>query len=145
NNTRTRDKVIRRELLIKEGELYSETKRRESLSAIQRLGFFEDVQFNPSTPLDNPDIMNVDIVVKERNTGSLQVSAGYSTYSQFIFGGQINQTNLFGRGQSLGLSVDYSRLQSLFNLNFTEPYLFDTEWSFGVDAYKSRRIREEFL
>jgi outer membrane protein insertion porin family len=145
NNSRTRDKVIRRELLIKEGELYSETKRRESMQAIQRLGFFEDVQFNPSTPLDNPDIMNVDIVVKERNTGSLQVSAGYSTYSQFIFGGQVNQTNLFGRGQSLGLSVDYSRLQSLFNLNFTEPYLFDTNWSFGVDAYKSRRIREEFL
>lgn len=145
SNTRTRDKVVRRELLIKEGELYNETKRRESMAAVQRLGFFEEVQFNPSTPLDNPDVMNVDIVVRERNTGSLQVGAGYSTYSQFIFNGQINQTNLFGRGQSLGLSVDYSRLQSLFNLNFTEPYLFDTEWSFGVDAYKSRRIREEFL
>ncbi|MCM2280646.1 MAG: outer membrane protein assembly factor BamA [Bdellovibrionaceae bacterium] len=143
-NVKTRDKVIRRELQIKEGELYNETRKRESIANVQRLGFFDEVNFNSSTPLDNADVMNVDIVVKERNTGTIQVGAGYSTYSQFIFQGQINQINLFGRGQKLGLSVDLSKDQSLFNLNFTEPYFLDTEWTVGFDAYQSRRTAPEY-
>ncbi|HVK60987.1 MAG TPA: outer membrane protein assembly factor BamA [Bdellovibrionales bacterium] len=138
-NSKTRDKVVRRELEIKEGELYNETRRRESLANVQRLGYFDDVQFNSSTPADGPDLMNLDIVVKERNTGSIQVGAGYSTYSSFIFNGQVNQTNLFGRGQKLGISIDLSGNQSLYNFNFTEPYFLDTEWSLGFDAYQSQR------
>lgn len=138
-NTKTRDKVVRRELLIKEGELYNETRRRDSVANVQRLGYFEEVVFNSRTPTDNPDLMDIDIVVKERNTGSIQVGAGYSTYSNFIFNGQVNQINLFGRGQKLGVSVDLSSKQSLFNLNFTEPYFLDTEWLLGVDAYQSDR------
>ncbi len=143
-NVKTRDKVIRRELTIKEGELYNETRKRESVANVQRLGYFDEVNFNSSTPPDSPDVMNVDIVVKERNTGTIQVGAGYSTYSQFIFQGQINQINLFGRGQRLGLSIDLSRDQSLFNLNFTEPYFLDTEWTVGFDAYQSRRTAPEY-
>ena len=143
-NTRTRDKVIRRELAIREGELYNETRKRESIDNVRRLGFFEDVSFNPKTSPENPDVMDIDIVVKERNTGSIQVGAGYSTYSQFIFNGQVSQINLFGRGQRLGISVDMSSNQSLFNFNFTEPYFMDTEWSVGVDAYQRRRILQEY-
>lgn len=143
-NTRTRDKVIRRELAIREGELYNETRKRESIENVQRLGFFDEVNFNSKTPPDNADVMDIDIVVKERNTGTLQVGAGYSTYSQFIFNGQVNQINLFGRGQRLGISVDLSSNQSLFNFNFTEPYFLDTEWTVGVDAYQSRRILQEY-
>ncbi len=139
-NTKTRDKVVRRELLIHEGELYNETRKRESLEGVKRLGFFDDVAFNPKTPTDNPDLMDLDISVKERNTGTIQLGAGYSTFSKFNLTGQINQTNLFGRGQKLGLSVDFSSLQSLFNVNFTEPYLYDTLWSAGVDGYRQQRL-----
>ena len=143
-NSKTRDKVLRRELQIREGELYNETRKRESLDNIRRLGFFEDANFNNSTPPDNPDIMNIDIVVKEKNTGTIQVGAGYSTYSQFIFNGSVRQENLFGRGQRLGLSIDFAKNQSLFNLNFTEPYFLDTEWSLGFDLYQSQRILSEY-
>lgn len=143
-NTKTRDKVVRRELQIREGELYNETRKRESLDNVKRLGFFDEVAFNSKTPADSPDVMDLDIVVKERNTGSIQVGAGYSTYSNFIFNGQINQINLFGRGQKLGLSIDLSSNQSLFNLNFTEPYFRDTEWSLGVDGYRSQRALKEY-
>ncbi|MDX9730554.1 MAG: outer membrane protein assembly factor BamA, partial [Bdellovibrionales bacterium] len=143
-NSKTRDKVIRRELLIQEGELYNETRRRESVDNVRRLGFFDEVNFNSSAPADNQDLMNLDIVVKERNTGSIQVGAGYSSYSSFIFNGQVNQTNLFGRGQRLGLSIDFSSNQSLFNFNFTEPYFNDTLWSMGVDAYLSKRTTTEY-
>ena len=143
-NSRTRDKVVRRELAVREGELYNETRKRESIDNVKRLGYFDEVNFNSKTPPDNPDLMDIDIVVKERNTGTIQVGAGYSTYSQFIFNGQVNQINLFGRGQKLGISVDLSSNQSLWNLNFTEPYFFDTEWSVGFDAYQSRRVLSEY-
>lgn len=143
-NTRTRDKVVRRELMIFEGELYNETMKRESLDNIKRLGFFDEVNFNSSTPPDNQDLMNIDIVVKERNTGSIQVGAGYSTFSQFIFNGQVNQINLFGRGQRLGLSIDIAFNQSLYNLSFTEPFFLDSLWTTGFDAYQSIRTTTEF-
>lgn len=144
-NTKTRDKVVRRELRIREGELYNETRKRESIENVKRLGYFDEVNFNSSTPADNADVMNLDIVVKERNTGSIQVGAGYSTYSSFIFNGQVNQINLFGRGQRLGISIDVSSKASLFNFNFTEPYFLDTEWSVGFDAYSSRRELTDYV
>ncbi len=143
-NSKTRDKVVRRELKVREGELYNETRKRESIAGVQRLGYFDEVNFNSSTPTDNADVMNIDIVVKERNTGSIQIGAGYSTYSNFIFNGQVNQTNLLGKGQKLGVSIDLSSNQSLFNFNFTEPYFLDTEWSLGFDAYQSKRILQQY-
>ncbi len=138
-NNRTRDKVVRRELQIREGELYNETRKRESYDNVKRLGYFEDVNFNSSTPAEGADLMDIDIVVKERNTGTIQVGAGYSTYSNFIFNGRVDQINLFGRGQKLGVAVDVSSLDQVYNLNFTEPYFFDTLWSVGTDAYLSGR------
>ena len=99
-NSRTRDKVIRREFEIQEGELYNETRKRESIANIKRLGFFDDVTFNPKTPENNPDVMDLDVNVTERNTGSLQIGAGYSSYSKANFYGNIQQANLFGRAKN---------------------------------------------
>lgn len=138
-NNRTRDKVVRRELQIREGELYNETRKRESYDNVKRLGYFEEVNFNSSTPSEGADLMDIDIVIKERNTGTIQVGAGYSTYSNFIFNGKVDQINLFGRGQKLGIAIDVSSLNQVYNLNFTEPYFYDTLWSVGVDAYLSGR------
>ncbi|MCB0422888.1 MAG: outer membrane protein assembly factor BamA, partial [Bdellovibrionales bacterium] len=143
-NSKTRDKVLRRELKIREGELYNETRKRESEANIRRLGFFEEVQFNTSTPKGRTDLMDITIKVKERNTGTITVGAGYSSFSGFVLNGQVNQTNLFGRGQSLGVSIDFSDKNQLFNLNFTEPYFMDTEWSVGGDLYSRRRELPEY-
>lgn len=143
-NTKTRDKVIRREMRIVEGELYNETRRRESLENIKRLGFFEDVSFNTKTPRGRNDVMDIDVVVKERNTGTIQIGAGYSSYSKFVLNGQINQINFLGKGQKLGASIDISEKQKLFKFSFTEPYFKDTEWSAGVDAYRSQRSPTEY-
>lgn len=140
-NTKTQDKVLRRELRVKEGELYHETRKRRSLENIKRLGYFEDVNFNTKTPPGRPDIMDIDIVVKERTTGTLQVGAGYSSFSGFVFQGQVNQMNLFGLGQKLGLTMDLNKKESLFNFNFTEPYFNDTKWSLGFDLYHSSQER----
>ena len=136
-NTRTRDKVVRRELRIGEGELYNETRKRESIDNIRRLGFFEQVQFNSKTPAGSDDLMDIDIVVKERNTGSFQLGAGYSSFSGVIFNAQLNQTNFLGKGQNIGLQIDYSEIQKRYRLNFTEPYFYDTLWTVGFDVYRN--------
>lgn len=136
-NTRTRDKVIRREMKVTEGELYHETRRRQSLENIQRLGFFEEVNFKTSTPTDQLDIMNVEIVVKERNTGQVQVSAGYGTTSGMTFGGSVQQANFVGRGQNLGVSMQLTSDTSVYDFTFTEPYFNDTLWSLGFRGFMS--------
>lgn len=143
-NTKTRDKVLRREMRIREGELYHETRKRESLANIKRLGFFEEVNFNTKTPKGANDVMDIEIVVKERNTGTIQVGAGYSSFYGAVFNGQVNQINFLGKGQKLGASMDLSKKQSLFRFSFTEPYFMDTEWSAGVDLYQSRRTLLEY-
>ncbi len=138
-NSRTRDKVVRRELEVLEGELYNETKKRESLANIRRLGFFDEITLNPKTPENNPDVMDLEINVTERNTGSIQIGAGYSSYSKTTFQGNVQQSNLFGRGQRLGFDVRYSDKESIFNVNFTEPHFLDSDWSVGGDLYRLQR------
>ena len=90
-NTKTYDKVIRRELKIHEGELYSGTKMRQSKENVERLGFFQpgEVIFNTVTPKGKPDILNVDVTVKERSTGTITVGAGYGSIQKFFFTGTI--------------------------------------------------------
>lgn len=142
-NSRTRDKVVRRELEVFEGELYNETKKRESLANVRRLGYFDELNFNSKTPVGQPDIMDLEIKVSERNTGQINIGAGYSTYSKFNFQGMVQQANFLGKGQKLGVGLQHSSKESTFNVNFTEPYVYDTEWSFGFDIYRSQRDVED--
>lgn len=136
-NSKTRDKVVRRELKVHEGELYNETRRRQSLENIQRLGFFEEVNFKTSVDPVHNEIMNVDINVKERNTGQIQLGAGYGTSQGFTLQGSVNQSNFLGKGQNLGASLNLSGTGSYYSLSFTEPYVNDTLWSAGADVYRS--------
>jgi outer membrane protein insertion porin family len=140
-NAKTRDKVVRRELKIREGELYNESRRRESLENVQRLGFFDEVNFRTSTPPEKPDQLNVDIAVKERNTGTIQLGAGYGSATGFSLNGSLNQTNFLGKGQKFGASLQVSGDRSEYSVNFTEPYFLDTDWSVGFDVYQSQSAR----
>lgn len=143
-NTKTRDKVVRRELRIAEGELYNETRKRKSEGNVKRLGYFDDVAFTSKTFPDDPSRMDLDIVVKERNTGQIIVGAGYSSFQGAVFQGQIQQQNFLGRGQSIGLNFQVSKVNSIFNVSFTEPYVYDTLWSFGANAYRTENRYNEF-
>lgn len=134
-NSKTRDKVLRRELKIREGELYNETRKRQSQENIQRLGFFDEINFKTSTPPEKPDQLNIDIVVKERNTGQLQLTAGYGNVQGLSLGGSIQQNNFRGLGQTLGARIDATKNRQDYSLSLTEPYLFDTQWSAGFDVF----------
>lgn len=135
SNTKTRDKVVRRELKIREGELYNETRKRLSQENIQRLGFFEEVNFKTSTPPERPDELNIDIVVKERNTGQLQLTAGYGNVQGLSIGGSIQQNNFRGLGQTLGARIDATKNRQDYSLSLTEPYIYDSLWSAGFDVF----------
>ena len=142
-NQSTRDKVIRREMNMIEGNLYNETAKRESLANIKRLGFFEDVIFGQKVDAEDPTKVNYDIKVEERSTGTLQVGAGYGSFSGLLFNGRVEKTNLFGRGQSLSLTATLSGIEKFYTLSFTEPYLLDTKWSFGLDLYNTNYIIQD--
>jgi len=138
-NTKTLDHVIRRELKIKEGELFNGTRMRQSRENVERLGYFMpgEVAFNTVSPKDKQDVLNVEISIKERSTGTITLGAGYGSAQGFFFTTQISEINLMGRGQTLSLAAQWaaSSVQKSFNLGFTDPYAFDTRWTLGGDIF----------
>lgn len=141
-NEKTRDKVIRRELRIYEGEYYSGSRLQQSKARVTALGFFEP---DPRTGLveistrrGSSDEWIVAVVeVKERPTGTFQVGAGFSSVENFIATATISETNFFGWGQSVSLSAQFSSLRQLVQLQFVEPYFFDTDWTFAFNFYRT--------
>jgi outer membrane protein insertion porin family len=134
-NSKTRDKVLRRELKIEEGELYNETRKRISQENIQRLGFFDEVNFKTSTPPEKPDQLNIEIVFKERNTGQIQLTAAYGSSQGASLGGSIVQNNFRGLGQSLEAKIDAAKNRQDYKISLTDPYFQDTKWSAGFDIF----------
>jgi outer membrane protein insertion porin family len=134
-NIKTRDKVVRRELKIEEGELYNETRKRQSQENIQRLGFFDEVNFKTSTPPDKPDQLNIEIVIKERNTGQIQLTAAYGSSQGPSIGGSVVQNNFRGLGQALEARIDAAKNRQDYKISLTDPYFKDTKWSAGFDIF----------
>ena len=138
-NTKTYDKVIRREIRIYEGDLFSGSKLRISKERVERLGFFApgEVQFNQVPRRGRDDIVDIDIQVKERSTGSVTVGAGYSSVQGFFFQGKVQEINLFGRGQGLSLDTQWGKdnASRSVSVSFSDPYIFDTNWSGGIDLF----------
>ncbi len=137
-NTRTRDKVIRRELLIREKGVFDSKALRLSHQRLQRLDFFEDVSI---TPEPTPDKTKMDLVVevKEKPTGAFSVGAGYSSVDSLMFMAEVSQNNFLGKGQRLALSGSISGTAARYNLSFTEPHFYDTQLMMGADLYSWER------
>jgi outer membrane protein insertion porin family len=138
-NTATRDKVIRRELKVVEGEYFSAKDLRRSAENLHRLGFFEDVQINTRKG-SAEDLMLLDVRVKERPTGSFSLGAGYSSVDKSFGVLEIAQNNFLGLGQKLVGSAKLGEISSEFDIKFVEPWLLDKPLSLGIDLY---RIEED--
>lgn len=138
-NSKSRDKVVRRELVIREGQKFNGTALRQSRENVQRLGFFEpdSIVFNTVSPKDKEDVLDVEISVKEKNTGQISLGAGYSTSTGFFFQSSITQSNFRGLGQNLSFSLNIADNSNTFSVDFNEPYLFDTKWSLGGGVFVS--------
>ncbi|AKT39814.1 outer membrane protein assembly factor BamA [Chondromyces crocatus] len=142
-NTKTRDKVIRREMEIYETGLFSESKLEKSKRRITALGYFERVDISTEQG-DDPQHVNVYVEIGEKPTGTFQIGAGFSSIENFIATAQVQQANLFGNGQSLAIQAQISGLRQLVDIRFIEPYLLDTRFSGSVNVYDQLRIYNQF-
>jgi outer membrane protein insertion porin family len=142
-NEITRDKVIRREIRLNEGDLFDSSKLRRSRQRLGNLGFFEEVKLDTRRRPEE-DLVDLEVRVKEQPTGAFTAGAGYSSTQSVIGTASIRQNNLFGRGERLALTAALSRISADFTLSFTEPYFLDSQYSLGVEAYNRRFNYDSF-
>lgn len=135
-NTLTQDKVIRREFRLAEGDAFNSLAVQRTTARINSLGYFQENFEVTQVEGSAPDRIILEANVEEQPTGELQFSAGFSSIEQFILAGSIRQRNFRGRGQTIGLSVNYSQFSRSAQASFTEPYVFDRNISAGVDIYR---------
>jgi len=133
-NSKTRDKVIRRQLQVYEQELYGGRRLKRSIRNLYRLDFFEDIKVD-TVKGSADDKMKLLIDVTEKNTGAFSFGAGYGNVENLFLTASISERNLFGRAQTLALKGQFGAKTRKFTLSFTEPWLFDIPLSAGIDIY----------
>jgi outer membrane protein insertion porin family len=142
-NNITRDKVIRRQLDVFEGDLYSSSKLRSSYAKLNRLRYFEEVDFQTEKGVDKSK-MDINIRVKEKSTGMFMVGAGYSASDQAVVMAQIIQQNFLGYGQILSLKASLGSTTNSYDLSFTEPWLFDIPLWCKADIWKYKKEYDSY-
>jgi outer membrane protein insertion porin family len=133
-NTRTRDKVIRRQLRVYEQELTSATRLKRSISNLQRLDYFDDVKVDTSKG-SATDKMVLKIDVAEKSTGAISFGGGYGNVEKVFGTVQVSERNLFGRGHTLSLQATAGAKTQQVVLSFTEPYIYDIPLSGTIKFY----------
>jgi outer membrane protein insertion porin family len=138
-NTKTRDRVIRRQLRISEGDLYNGTAVKVSKARVTALGFFEVVDIS-SKQGSNPGTMNLEVAVKEKATGTFQVGLGFSNQEPILLNANIGQNNFLGWGTNASLMAQVSNLRRIFDISYSDPYFLDTPVTLAVDAYNTLQV-----
>jgi outer membrane protein insertion porin family len=142
-NTKSSEKILRRELRVAEGELFTFQKLVRSRQRLFNLQYFDEVTVDTEQG-SSPDKIVVNINVKERATGVFSIGAGYSSLDSLFATLDITQRNLFGRGQELFLRFRIGAESRLGLVGFTEPYLFDIPLKAGFDVYDRQREYDDF-
>lgn len=142
-NTKTRDKVIRREFRLAEGDLYSVTALKRTKQNLSNLGFFEEATIATAKgSADNR--LNLNTEVKEKSTGQFSLGAGYSSADGIIGQGSIQQNNFLGLGLKGTLAASLGGKTQLYTMGLSDPYFLDTNWTLGFDVYRSEREYEDY-
>ncbi len=142
-NIRTRDKVIRREFRLVEGDAFNAARLRRSEDRIRALGFFENVRITQREG-DAPDQTVIEAEVEERPTGELTFGIGFSTVEAILGDVSVRERNLLGRGQDLRAAITLSTRRQSFDVSFTEPYFLDRDLTAGIDLFLIRRDFSQF-
>jgi outer membrane protein insertion porin family len=135
-NTVTRDKVIRREFRLNEGDAFNAIKVKRSQDRLQSLGFFQEKLEVKQTEGSAPDRIVLGVDIEEKSTGELQLTGGYSSLEKFVLQLAVAQRNFMGKGQELNASINYSRYAKSVQLGFVEPYLLDKQILLGGEIYR---------
>jgi outer membrane protein insertion porin family len=133
-NAKTREKVIRREFEVEEGEIYSVTDLNESRYRLKRTGYFKEVGFTTSRGSTDEKI-NLDIKVEEAPTGALSFGVGYSSIEAVVGSVSLSEQNLFGMGYQGLLRFQIGTESNNFKASFTDPYFLGYPFSAGIDLY----------
>ncbi|MBT3684096.1 MAG: outer membrane protein assembly factor BamA [Cryomorphaceae bacterium] len=136
-NTRTQDDVIRREIGISEGGLYSRSILRDSLLKLRRLGYFSDVQISTSEVSNMPDKININFSVKETQTGAISFTMSHSNNYGISFGAGIEEKNIFGSGNTLNAQIKVSESFNKVSFYFMNPNYNDAGHSVSIGAFRS--------
>ena len=136
-NTRTQDEVIRREIGVSEGGLYSRSILRDSLNKLRRLGYFSDVQISTSEVKGMPDKIDIAFKVEETQTGSVSFSMSHSNNYGISFGAGIEEKNIFGSGNTLNAELKVSKSFNKISFYFMNPNYNDRGHSISLGAFKS--------
>lgn len=133
-NERTQDRVIRRELRLDEGELYSGSKLRRSRQRLNNLQYFEEVNID-TRPRAEDDLLDLEVQLRERSTGQFSAGLGFSSVEDVIFTASVVQNNLFGRGQSVSVNAYLGGISQDFSLSFREPWLYGRPIGLGASVF----------
>ena len=136
-NTRTQDEVIRREIGVSEGGLYSRSILKDSLLSLRRLGYFSNVQISTSEVKDMSDKIDINFSVEETQTGSVSFSMSHSNNYGISFGAGIQEKNIFGSGNTLNADLKVSNSFNKVSVYFMNPNFNDENHSMSIGAFKS--------
>src|SRR5438034_1898512 len=136
-NTTTRDRVIRREIMVNEGEVFSSTLWDTSMQRLNQLGYFdpirpEDVELKPRAT--EPEV-DINLKIKEKNRNQIGFSGGVSGIGGGFLGINYENNNFMGLGETLGVTLQGGTRQSLYQFSFTQPYLFDRPLTAGFTVF----------
>lgn len=137
-NPKTRDKVVRREMRVYEGEAFSATGMKRSKQNLMNTGYFEEANISTSSGSAS-NKLNVSVDVKEKSTGSFSIGGGYSSLDGIIGQGSVQQSNFLGLGLKANVSASIGGKSQTYSLGLTDPYFMDTKWTLGADVYRSER------
>ncbi len=137
-NTRTQDEVIRREISIQEGELYSDEKLEASITKIKQLGFFSDVKMNISKPNGFKDKINLNFLVDETKTGNLSIGMSHSNSSGTAFNIGVREKNFLGTGNTLNAKILQSSAVKEMSFYFSDPYFTKDKHSISYGVFNKK-------
>ncbi|MFH1278369.1 MAG: outer membrane protein assembly factor BamA [Candidatus Eisenbacteria bacterium] len=136
-NQRTKERTIRRELVVAPGDLFQRSRIIRSQRELLQLGFFQDIRFD-YRPVRGTDDIDITFDVLERQTGEAQAGVGFSSMNGATGFLRLGQVNLFGGGERANLMWEFGNFDQL-ELSYTEPWLFDTPTAAGFDITVVRR------
>ncbi len=135
-NSRTVDKVIRREVKLTEGDPYNKYSIDYSKDSIRALNFFKEVEIN-QVRTDFPDKINLDISVEEKSTGEASIGAGYSSANDASINLGLKENNFLGKGQKVIFDTSFSNTRNSYDISITEPYFNNNPLSITSNLYSN--------
>jgi outer membrane protein insertion porin family len=142
-NVRSQDKILRREIPMVEGDLFTLQKLQRARQRLVNLGFFETVNVTTQVGSDKTRIV-VNVEVTERPTGLFSIGGGFSSVDSLIGTIDLSQRNFLGRGWEVSLRIRAGASTQQGTISFTEPWLFDRPLSAGADLFDERRVFNEY-